>query len=362
MVNKLQMKTFGLSFFFGLLIFCGACIAPSCAATEYVLSADTQNLYKDGINHTGSDGAVIIVEDDFTISAINRSGIESAGPLTIRGEQGNVLTIIVSGSGESTYAITAPSVEITGGNLDVSAGGESTAITCGIYSSEGNVSISGGVVSTTAHSSTSHKNKGIFSTGSVVITGGNVDASAVGGANSFGIDGDGADGDGGVLISGGVVTVSAEGGGTRNFGVDSRYGGVVFTGNSVTTIYEDESGEKQNYAFTSNVTSINGGEAVVFAAEGSGYKLMKDAVLTQDFALLPGKIFEIPEGLTLSVEKGVEFTISDAEFLYETKYTNKKGQTVYTSAPVDPDSVASPLSIPVVLAGIGAAYALIRRK
>jgi hypothetical protein len=346
----------------GVLFFCGVCIAPSCAATEYILSQDTQEMYKNGINHTGTDEAVVIVKDDFTISAVNCSGIESAGVLTIKGESGKLLTITVSGSGKTTYGIKGSSVDITGGNIDVNAGGESTDITCGIYSSEGQISISGGTLRATADSSTSHKNKALYAAGSVIVSGGSVTASAVGGANSFGIDGDGDNGEGGVLISGGTVDVSATGGGTRNFGVDSRFGKVVFSGNSVTTIYEDESGDNQNYVFNSNVTSISGDEAVVFTGEGSVYKLRKDAVLAQDFALIPGKTFEIPEGLTLSVEKGVDLSTDGAEFLYETGYTNKKGQTVYTSAPVDPDSVATPLSVFGVLAGILAAFAVVRRR
>ncbi|ADN37185.1 hypothetical protein Mpet_2439 [Methanolacinia petrolearia DSM 11571] len=360
--EKMQIKLSGLSFIFGLLFFCGVCIAPSCAATEYILSQDTQEMYKNGINHTGPDEAVIIVRDDFTISAVNCSGIESEGSITIKSDTGKILKITVSGSGKTTYGIKGSSVDITGGNIDLRAGGESTDITCGIYSSEGQISISGGTVSATADSSTSHKNKALYAIESVIISGGSVTASAVGGANSFGIDGDGDNGEGGVLISGGVVEVSATGAGTRNFGVDSRFGKVVFSGDSVITIYEDESGENQNYVFNSNVTSITGDEAVVFAGEGSAYKLQKNAVLAQDFALIPGKPFEIPEGLTLAVEKGVDFSTDGAEFQYETKYTNKKGQTVYTSAPVDPDSVATPLSVFGILAGIMAAFGITRRK
>jgi hypothetical protein len=166
------------------------------------------------------------------------------------------------------------------------------------------------------------------------------------------------------LISGGVVSASAAGGGTRNYGIDSKFGRVLFTGDAGIIISEDESGENSNYAYNINITDISGNNVVLFTAEGpnSSYRLRKNAVLEQDFSLIPGKTFEIPEGLTLTVSKGIDFAADGAVFVYETEYTNKQGQKVYTSAPVDPDLVASPVPAGLVLAGIGAAAVFIRRK
>lgn len=145
---------------------------------------------------------------------------------------------------------------------------------------------------------------GIYAARYIEITGGRITATAYGGSNTFGLDGGdvlAGDSNGGIVISGGYISVDSGGAATRNYGIDSKYGSVKISGNPVIFIREDESGAKENFAYNEDVTTITGGNAVVFAKEGAGnYLLREDAVLTQDAALLPGEIFEIPAGMRRS--------------------------------------------------------------
>ncbi|MFA5453547.1 MAG: hypothetical protein WC248_08240, partial [Candidatus Methanomethylophilaceae archaeon] len=64
-IKNSKMKMSVMVIFIGILLFAVSLVVPSSAATVYILSDSTQDLYKNGISHTGTDEAVVIIEDDF---------------------------------------------------------------------------------------------------------------------------------------------------------------------------------------------------------------------------------------------------------------------------------------------------------
>lgn len=176
--------------------------------------------------------------------------------------------------------------------------------------------------------------------------------------------------DDGVIISGGQVVVNSSGGAAaRNYGIDSKFGTVKISGDAVVFIREDESGRADNFAYNENVTTISGGNAVVFASVGGNYILREDAVLTQNATLLPGGTFEIPAGRTLGVSGGGAYLAQPegATLLFDEGYgafgyagsIPESGTVIYAG-----EEPIQQASVPVagLLAGLGAAVLLRRRQ
>ena len=219
---------------------------------------------------------------------------------------------------------------------------------------------------------TGHKNKGIYAQHYILISDGQIDAWEHGGLNTFGLDGGDVETDnssGGVIISGGYIAINSSGGTVRNFGIDSKFGPVVITGNPVIYIHEDESGSKENFAYRSDITTISGGNAVVFASEGGNYTLREDAVLTRTASLVPGGTFEVPSGKTISIsertylKKPADTTLLFSDgygiFKYARVVEDNGGAFVYAGeVPIPKASV--PLT--VLFAGLGAVTLLVRRR
>ena len=362
---------------FGALLLCILVCVQAASAIEYTLSAADTKYFSTGISYDGEEDLVLIIEDDSVITASGNAGIESAAPVTIRSPNNARLTITVGNDSDTLYGIKAPSVTIESGTVDITVatagGSRGGGAAYGIYAESGNVTIPGGTVAIRVETPR-HKNKGIYAARYIGITGGRVTATAYGGSNTFGLDGGdvlAGDSDGGIVISGGYISVDSGGAATRNYGIDSKYGSVIISGNPVLYIHEDESGAKENFAYNENVTTITGGNAVVFAKEGAGnYLLREDAVLTQDAALLPGEVFEIPAGMTLGISgpvsltrpasSGLLFGGSHGTFTYANISPADGGGIVYAGE--EPAAQASPVPVAGVLAGLGAVILLKGRR
>ena len=351
---------------------CSFLATSTVSATEYVLNAVSIEEFKNGIRYDGKGEFIIEIEDDVTISSRGNVGIESTAPVTIRSPTERTLTIVVDSDEEFLYGIKAPSITIESGNVDITVrgkndSGDSNAF--GIHAASGNVTISGGSVFTTVETA-AHKNKGIYALRFINISGGLVTAYQRGGSNTFGLDGGNVEADSaddGVIISGGLVVINSSGGAARNYGIDSKFGTVKVSGDAVVFIREDESGKTDNYVYNKDVTTISGGNAVVFASAGGNYTLREDAILMQNAMLLPGGTFEIPAGRTLGLSGGAYLAQPEgATLLFGEGYgafeyagsAPRGGMTIYTG-----DEPVQQASAPVagLLAGLGAAV-LLRRK
>lgn len=352
---------------------CSVLATSTVSATEYVLNAASIEQFKNGIRYGGEDELIIEIEDDVTITSNSNVGIESAAPVTIRSPAGRTLTIVVDSDEEFLYGIKAPSVTIESGNIDITVHGKNNSggsNAFGIHAASGNVTISGGSVFTTVETA-SHKNKGIYALRFINISGGLVSTYQRGGSNTFGLDGgevETENADDGVIISGGLVVINSSGAAARNYGIDSKFGTVKISGDAAVFIREDGSGRADNFAYNKNVTSISGGNAMVFASEGGNYTLREDAVLTQNATLLPGGTFEIPAGRTLGLSGGAYLAQpAGATLLFGEGYgafeyvgsTPEGGMTIYAG-----EEPIQQASVPVagLLAGLGAAVLLRRRQ
>lgn len=351
---------------------CSVLVTSAASATEYALNAASIEEFKNGIRYDGEDELIIEIEEDVTIAGGGNAGIESAAPVTIRSAAERTLTIVVDSDEEFLYGIKAPSITIKSGNIDITVHGKNDSggsNAFGIYAGSGNVTISGGSVFTTVETA-AHKNKGIYALRFINIAGGLVNTYQRGGSNAFGLDGGNVEtenAEDGVIISGGHVVVSSGGAAARNYGIDSKFGTVRISGDAVVFIHEDESGRADNYAYNENITTISGGNAMMFTSEGKNYTLREDVVLTQNVTLLPAGTFEIPAGRTLGVSGGAYLAQpAGATLLFGEGYgafeyagsVSESGTTIYAGEePVQ----QAPAPVAGLLAGLGAAV-LLRRK
>jgi len=356
-----------------IIFLCILLFTSAASATEYILNTNSIEQLKNGISYRGEDDLIIIIGDDVTIRSNSSAGIESTAPVTIRSSADRTLTIRVDNDEDMLYGIKAPSVSIESGILDITVNGKNNGESgnaFGICAESGNVTISGGSVFTSVET-TGHKNKGIYASRFVIVSDGLVNTFQRGGSNTFGLDGgevETENADGGVNISGGYIVVNSSGGTNRNFGIDSKFGTVQVSGNPVIFIYEDESGAKQNFAYNTNITTISGGNAVIFTSIGGNYTLSEDAILIQSATLISGETFEIPVGRTLGISERTYLTKpADTTFLFGEGYgtfvytrsnPDKSGVVIYAGEEPTPQA-----SIPMtgLLGEMGAAI-LLRRK
>ncbi|MFA4861863.1 hypothetical protein [Methanoregula sp.] len=246
-----------------LIILCILLFISTASATEYRLNTVAIEPFSKGINYTGSDPLIIQIEENVTIRSSNPAGIESSAPVIIRSPEGRTLSILVNNRTDMIYGIRAPSVSIESGRIDITVNGQNnngTSNAFGLCAESGNVTISGGSVFTMVDTAC-HKNKGIYASRFILISGGLVRTDQRGGSNTFGLDGgDEGNRDSGVRITGGRILVNSSGALNRNIGIDSRSGTVEISGNTVVVIQTDGSGAKQNYAYNPDITFIHGAD------------------------------------------------------------------------------------------------------
>ncbi|WP_209689453.1 hypothetical protein [Methanomicrobium sp. W14] len=360
----------------------------SAYAVEITLNSTSAEQFGEGISYTGADTLIINITENAEINTGGSFGIESDVPVKIKGTDDSTLTIIVNNSSDRLYGIKAPDVYVESGNLNIKVTGQGqngSGSAFGIYADSGNVTVSGGSI-TTLEDTECHKNKGIYASHYITVTGGSINAYQHGGSNTFGLDGGDVttnqDTDGGIIISGGYVNVVSNSASTRNYGIDSKYGTVNISGSSVIFIKEDESGSRDNFAYNENITTISGGNAVVFTSEGKNnenYILRKNAILAKSVSLLKDETFEIPKGKSLAVPENAEFTVpASTTFLFgDNTYgtlefsgseVNGNGATVYKgsgNSHEDEDSGSankSPVSVAFVILALVAALVFIAKR
>ena len=357
-----------------VLFLCGLCLAAPVSAAEIVLNENTLGQYAGGISYTGTEPLAITIGDDVTITSTEYAGIESIAPVTIRSPAGKTLTISVTNDSILLYGITAPSVTVESGNLAITVRGNNDGEkgnAFGIAAVNGNVTITGGSVRADIETS-GHKNKGLYASHYIVVSGGRIATDERGGSNTFGLDGgdvEKGNSNGGIMLSGGLVFTNSSGGKNRNVGIDSKFGTVSITGNPVVFIADDGSGKAQNFVYNTNITTISGGNAVVFTAENSSYTLRENATLAQNATLLAGKTFEIPAGMSLGIASGTVLVKPNTTTLlfgehYGTftstrSFTGADGAIVYAGSEPTPKAA---LPAAVLIAGLVIAGLLIRRK
>jgi hypothetical protein len=355
-----------------VLSLCLLFLAASASAAEIVLNASTIGQYAGGISCKSTEPLTITIEDNVAIAGTGYAGIESVAPVTIRSPAGKTLSISVKNNSVLLYGITAPAVTVESGSLDITVRGNNDGEkgnAFGIAAINGNVTIAGGSVRADVETS-GHKNKGIYASHYIVITGGTVATNERGGSNTFGLDGgdvENGNSDGGVLIAGGQVTTNSGGGKNRNIGIDSKFGTVGISGNAVVLVADNGSGKAQNYVYNTNITTISGKNAVVFTAENSSYLLRGNAILAQNATLPAGNTFEIPAGMTLGIASGTSLVkpgtttlLSGGNygtFTYTRSFAGADGAEVYEGSV--PASQAA-LPVPVLLAALIGAVVLVR--
>ncbi len=357
-----------------LIILCVLFFISTASATEYLLNSTSMDPFRNGLIYHATEPLVLEITENVSISSTTHVGIESAAPVIIRSPAGRTLTILVNNKSAMLYGIKAPSVTLESGQLGITVNGRNDpeqGNAFGIWAGSGNVTISGGSVSTMVDT-TGHKNKGIYASQFIIVSGGRITANQYGGKNTFGLDGGDVENestDGGILITGGYITVNSSGAATRNIGIDSKFGTVRISSDPVILISEDESGARQNYAYNPDITTITGGKAVVFTSTGGNYTLRENAVLAKNATLIPGMRFEIPAGLSLGISEGT-YLVKPADttllsgngygrFEYAKSFSGDNGAVIYAGR-----DAAQPAPAPLagLLAGLAVAFILKRKK
>ena len=216
------------------------------------VNIDTSSRNKAAVSVTGSGNTTIKLDGDNALkSDSSRSGIYGSGSLTITGGENDSLTAQGGSGANGIYS--SGSLTISGGTVTATGGksgsGEYSNGGNGI-SSSGSLSISGGTVTATAGSSSgSYGRDGITTSSSLTISGGTVTAN-------------GGDGDNGIYSSGSVTisggsTVTANGGNgtiSGGNGIYSDSGDVTISGGSTVTA---KGGDGGSFGGGSGISSFN---------------------------------------------------------------------------------------------------------
>ena len=235
------------------------------------VNIDTSSRNNAAVSVTGEGDTNIKLDGDNALkSDIYRSGIygSGSGSLTISGGENDSLTAQGGSGADGIYS--SGSLTISGGT--VTANGDDGGR--GIYS-RGGVTISGGsTVTANGRSGTISGGDGICSSGGVTISGGSTVTANGGNGGSIG-GGSGIYSNGSVTISGG--TVNAKGGdgqdGYGGDGIRSISGGVTISGGTVTANGGNSTNSSGGYgiisldvAISSGTVTANGGDS----KDGSG--------------------------------------------------------------------------------------------
>ena len=221
------------------------------------VNIDTSSRKKADVSVTGEGDTNIKLDGDNALkSDIYRSGIygSGSGSLTISGGENDSLTAQGGSGADGIYS--SGSLTISGGT--VTANGDDGGR--GIYS-RGGVTISGGsTVTANGESGTISGGDGICSSGGVTISGGSTVTANGGNGGSIG-GGSGIYSNGSVTISGGTVN-AAGGDGKDGYGGDgirSSSGGVTISGGTVTANGGNSTNSSGGYGISSLDVAISGG-------------------------------------------------------------------------------------------------------
>ena len=230
------------------------------------VNIDASSRNNAAVSVTGEGDANIKLDGDNALkSDIYRSGIygSGSGSLTISGGENDSLTAQGGSGADGIYS--SGSLTISGGTVTANGGSGAD----GIYSS-GSLTISGGTVTANGDDG----GRGISSRGGVTISGGSTVTANGGNGGSIG-SGSGIYSNGSVTISGG--TVNAKGGdgqdGYGGDGIRSISGGVTISGGTVTANGGNSTNSSGGYgiisldvAISSGTVTANGGDS----KDGSG--------------------------------------------------------------------------------------------
>ena len=249
------------------------------------VNIDTSSRNKAAVSVTGEGDTNIKLDGDNALkSDIYRSGIygSGSGSLTISGGENDSLTAQGGSGADGIYS--SGSLTISGGT--VTANGDDGGR--GIYS-RGGVTISGGstVTANGGNGGSIGGGSGIYSNGSVTISGGTVNA-----AGGDGQDGYGGDGirsiSGGVTISGGTVT--ANGGNSTNssggYGIISL--DVAISSGTVTANGGDSKDGYGGDGIHSNGVTISGGTVKTNGGNGNGGNGGGNGIISFDHVAISG--------------------------------------------------------------------------
>ena len=233
------------------------------------VNIDTSSRKKAAVSVTGEGDTNIKLNGDNALkSDIYRSGIygSGSGSLTISGGENDSLTAQGGAGGSGIHISRNGSLTISGGT--VTANGDDGG--SGIYSS-GSVTISGGsTVTANGGSGTISGGDGICSSGGVTISGGST-VTANGGNGGSLVGGDGIRSGGGLTVSDGTVTAKGGNGDSKDgYGGDGiRSGGVVTISGNTVNAAGGYGGKVGGYGICSfDRVAISGG--TVEAAGGNG--------------------------------------------------------------------------------------------
>ena len=231
------------------------------------VNIDTSSRNNAAVSVTGEGDTNIKLDGDNALkSDIYRSGIygSGSGSLTISGGENDSLTAQGGSGADGIYS--SGSLTISGGT--VTANGDDGGR--GIYS-RGGVTISGGstVTANGGNGGSIGGGSGIYSNGSVTISGGTVNAKGGDGQDGYGGDGIRSI-SGGVTISGGTVT--ANGGNSTNssggYGIISL--DVAISSGTVTANGGDSKDGSGGDGIHSNGVTISGGTVKANGGNGNG--------------------------------------------------------------------------------------------
>ena len=231
------------------------------------VNIDTSSRNNAAVSVTGEGDTNIKLDGDNALkSDIYRSGIygSGSGSLTISGGENDSLTAQGGSGADGIYS--SGSLTISGGT--VTANGDDGGR--GIYS-RGGVTISGGstVTANGGNGGSIGSGSGIYSNGSVTISGGTVNAKGGDGQDGYGGDGIRSI-SGGVTISGGTVT--ANGGNSTNssggYGIISL--DVAISSGTVTANGGDSKDGYGGDGIHSNGVTISGGTVKANGGNGNG--------------------------------------------------------------------------------------------
>ena len=231
------------------------------------VNIDTSSRNNAAVSVTGEGDTNIKLDGDNALkSDIYRSGIygSGSGSLTISGGENDSLTAQGGSGADGIYS--SGSLTISGGT--VTANGDDGGR--GIYS-RGDVTISGGstVTANGGNGGSIGSGSGIYSNGSVTISGGTVNAKGGDGQDGYGGDGIRSI-SGGVTISGGTVT--ANGGNSTNssggYGIISL--DVAISSGTVTANGGDSKDGSGGDGIHSNGVTISGGTVKANGGNGNG--------------------------------------------------------------------------------------------
>jgi len=271
----------------------GATVTLDNAAVGNFIIQAKATMILEGANTVNKGSTFITLRDDSELTVQGTGSLTGSDQLGINGDgdlvmEGGTLSLRgrVVESGSASAAITIRNLTVTGGTINATGGyngyyGDNAkeGISCSgnisiengtVYSegthglhADGNIVISGGIITAAGRGDYSSYNSGISAAGTLTISGGIVTASGAG--SSPGIGDRYTCGD--ILISGGVVSATG-GSGAAGIGAGGTCGTITITGGEVTAVGGDGAAGIGAGGTCGNIT-ISGGEVTATGGTGS---------------------------------------------------------------------------------------------